>query len=59
VPHISPCFLRGDVGDADLDLVGSFADLKNLMTNLKSGDAVVLRIERDGLLSFLPFRFEE
>jgi serine protease Do len=37
----------------------SVADLKNFMSGLKSGDAVVLQIERDGLLSFLPFRFEE
>jgi hypothetical protein len=26
---------------------------------LKSGDAVVLQIERNGLLSFLAFRYEE
>jgi serine protease Do len=37
----------------------SVATLKNFMTGLKPGDAVVLQIERDGLLSFLAFRFEE
>jgi serine protease Do len=37
----------------------SVADLKNFMGGLKSGDAVVLQVERDGLLSFIPFRFEE
>ena len=35
------------------------ANLKNFMRGLKSGDAVVLQIEREGLLSFLSFRFEE
>jgi serine protease Do len=39
-----------------LDSVG---DLKNFMNGLKSGDPVVLQIERDGLLNFLSFRFEE
>jgi len=29
------------------------------MNGLKSGDPVVLQIERDGLLNFLSFRFEE
>jgi serine protease Do len=33
--------------------------LKNFMAGLKSGDPVVLQIERDGLLTFLSFRFEE
>jgi serine protease Do len=33
--------------------------LKNFMGGLKSGDPVVLQIERDGLLTFLSFRFEE
>ena len=33
--------------------------LKSFMAGLKSGDAVVLQIERDGLLTFLSFRFEE
>jgi serine protease Do len=33
--------------------------LKKFMEGLKSGDAVVFQIERDGLLSFLSFRFEE
>lgn len=37
----------------------SVAVLRNFMTGLKSGDAVVLQIERDGLLTFLSFRFEE
>jgi S1-C subfamily serine protease len=37
----------------------SVADLKNFMSGLKSGGAVVLQIERDGLLSFVSFRFEE
>ena len=33
--------------------------LRNFMAGLKSGDPVVLQIERDGLLTFLSFRFEE
>jgi serine protease Do len=33
--------------------------LKNFMTALKTGDAVVLQIERDGLLTFVSFRFVE
>ena len=33
--------------------------LKSFMAGLKSGDPVVLQIERDGLLTFLSFRFEE
>jgi serine protease Do len=37
----------------------SVADLKNFVSGLKSGDAVVLQIQRDGLLSFVSFRFEE
>jgi serine protease Do len=39
--------------------IDSVADLKNLMLSLKSGDAVVLQVERENLLSFLSFRFEE
>jgi serine protease Do len=39
--------------------LNSVADLKNFMAGLKSGDAVVLQIERNSLLSFLSFRFEE
>ncbi|MGA3223211.1 MAG: trypsin-like peptidase domain-containing protein [Acidobacteriaceae bacterium] len=37
----------------------SVTTLRNFMTGLKSGDPVVLQIERDGLLAFLSFRFEE
>jgi serine protease Do len=37
----------------------SVADLRSFMQGLKSGDPVVLQIERDNLLSFLSFRFEE
>jgi serine protease Do len=37
----------------------SVTTLKNFMAGLKSGDPVVLQIERDGLLTFLSFRFEE
>jgi serine protease Do len=37
----------------------SVTTLRNFMTGLKSGDPVVLQIERDGLLTFLSFRFEE
>ena len=33
--------------------------LKNFMVGLKSGDPVVLQLERDGLLTYLSFRFEE
>jgi serine protease Do len=37
----------------------SVTSLRNFMAGLKSGDPVVLQIERDGLLTFLSFRFEE
>lgn len=37
----------------------SVADLKSFMTALKSGDPVVLQVERDDLLTFVSFRFEE
>jgi serine protease Do len=37
----------------------SVADLKTFMGTLKSGDPVVLQIERSNLLSFVSFRFEE
>jgi serine protease Do len=37
----------------------SVTTLRNFMAGLKSGDPVVLQIERDGLLTFLSFRFEE
>ena len=39
--------------------LNSIADLQTFMKALKSGDAVVLQVERDGLLNFLSFRFEE
>jgi serine protease Do len=37
----------------------SVTTLRSFMAGLKSGDPVVLQIERDGLLTFLSFRFEE
>jgi serine protease Do len=39
--------------------VDSTDALKSFMLGLKSGDAVVLQIERSGQLEFLSFRFEE
>jgi hypothetical protein len=39
--------------------LNSVTDLKSFFQGLKSGDAVVLQIERNGLLTFLSFRFEE
>ncbi|MGC2400367.1 MAG: trypsin-like peptidase domain-containing protein [Acidobacteriaceae bacterium] len=39
--------------------VDSVADLRSFMGALKSGDPVVLQIERNNLLSFVSFRFEE
>jgi serine protease Do len=39
--------------------VTTVAELRSLMLGLKSGDPVVLQIERDNLLSFVSFRFEE
>src|SRR3984957_5441933 len=39
--------------------LNSVADLRNFVKDLKSGDAVVLQIERNGLLNFLAFRYEE
>jgi serine protease Do len=39
--------------------VDSVTDLRSFMNGLKSGDPVVLQVERDGLLSFVSFRFEE
>src|SRR6202167_3433120 len=39
--------------------LNSIADLKNFVSKLKSGDAVVLQVERSGLLNFLAFRYEE
>ena len=44
---------------ANTSKLNSIADLKDFMKALKSGDAVVLQIERNGLLNFLSFRFEE
>ena len=44
---------------ANTTKLDSIADLKNFVRGLKSGDAVVLQIERNGLLDFLSFRFEE
>jgi S1-C subfamily serine protease len=37
----------------------AIADLKNFVQGLKSGDAVVLQVERSGLLNFLAFRYQE
>ncbi len=37
----------------------SLMTLKDFMKGLKSGDPVVLQVERNNLLEFLPFRFEE
>ena len=39
--------------------VDSTAALRQFMLGLKSGDAVVLQIERSSQLEFLPFRFQE
>jgi serine protease Do len=39
--------------------LNSVTDLKNFFKGLKSGDPVVLQIERNSLLTFLSFRFEE
>jgi serine protease Do len=39
--------------------LSSVADLKTFFKGLKSGDPVVLQIERNSLLTFLSFRFEE
>jgi serine protease Do len=47
------------VYSANAGKLNSVDDLRNFMKGLKSGDAVVLQIERGGLLSFLSFRFEE
>jgi serine protease Do len=44
---------------ANTTKLNSIADLKNFMSGLKSGEAVVLQIERNNLLNFLSFRFEE
>jgi type II secretory pathway component PulC len=44
---------------ANTTKLDSIADLKNFVQALKSGDAVVLQIERSGLLNFLAFRYEE
>ena len=44
---------------ANATKLNSIADLKNFVQGLKSGDAVVLQVERSGLLNFLAFRYEE
>jgi S1-C subfamily serine protease len=44
---------------ANTTKLDSIADLKNFVQGLKSGDAVVLQVERNGLLNFLAFRYEE
>ena len=44
---------------ANATRLNSIEDLRNFVKALKSGDAVVLQIERGGLLNFLSFRFEE
>jgi serine protease Do len=44
---------------ANTTKLDSVADLKNFVKALKSGDAVVLQVERNGLLNFLAFRYEE
>ena len=51
--------LPGDVIHAvNRTPVGSVADLRGRLRALKSGDAVVLGIERQGALMFLPFEFD-
>src|SRR5271154_1503810 len=44
---------------ANTTKLDSIADLKNFVNGLKSGDAVVLQVERSGLLNFLAFRYVE
>jgi serine protease Do len=44
---------------ANTTKLNSVPDLRNFVKDLKSGDAVVLQIERSGLLNFLAFRYEE
>jgi serine protease Do len=44
---------------ANATKLNSIADLKNFVQGLKSGDPVVLQVERSGLLNFLAFRYEE
>ena len=44
---------------ANTTKLNSVADLRSFVKDLKSGDAVVLQIERSGLLNFLAFRYEE
>jgi serine protease Do len=44
---------------ANTTKLDAVADLKNFVRGLKSGDAVVLQVERNGLLNFLAFRYEE
>jgi hypothetical protein len=51
------------VGDilyyADRTKLDSLDTLKNFMLSLKPGDSAVLQIERNALLSFVPFKYEE
>ena len=47
------------VYSANTTRVNVIEDLRTFVKGLKSGDAVVLQVERDGLLNFLSFRFEE
>jgi serine protease Do len=44
---------------ANTTKLDSVANLKSFVNGLKSGDAVVLQVERSGLLNFLAFRYEE
>jgi serine protease Do len=44
---------------ANTTKLNSVPDLRNFVKDLKSGDAVVLQIERNALLNFLAFRYEE
>ncbi len=51
------------VGDivyyADRTKLDSLDTLKNFMLNLKPGDSVVLQVERNSQLSFVPFKYED
>jgi serine protease Do len=44
---------------ANTTKLDSIADLKNFVRGLKSGDAVVFQVERNGLLNFFAFRYQE
>jgi len=37
----------------------SVESLKSFMSNLKPGDSAVLQVERDSMLNFVPFKYEE